>query len=70
MSIVHYFELICDHCDQRFEDMHERALLTPAEVRANAKKAGWTHERPSRIHVHNKPVDLCPGCNSKGAKKA
>jgi 2-iminoacetate synthase ThiH len=65
MAITHYFELTCDHCQESFEDMHERAVITPAEVRAHAKKQGWSRERPCRTRLHDVPVDLCPHCNCK-----
>lgn len=66
MSVRHFFELICDRCKTRFEDIHERALFTPGQVRAAAKKAGWKRSRAGVINFHNNDVDLCASCSGEG----
>ena len=63
--IVQLFELRCDDCKERFEDLHDSAEVSPASVRAEAKKRGWVR-RTERIYAGPSQLcDFCPQCKGK-----
>jgi hypothetical protein len=58
--IVQIFELRCDDCKERFEDLHDFALVSHADVRAEAKKRGWVR----RVEGEDRK-DYCPQCKGR-----
>jgi hypothetical protein len=58
--IVPLFELRCDDCRERFEDLHDGAIFTHAEVRLAANMRGWVRRK-----THNGLHDYCPQCKGK-----
>jgi hypothetical protein len=48
--IVQMFELRCDDCAERFEDLQDFSLVSHSDVRANAKKRGWVR-RQGKQHL-------------------
>jgi hypothetical protein len=61
--IVQIFELRCNGCKERFEDLHDSAIVSHAEVRAEAKKRGWARKRET--FGAQDLIDLCPECKGK-----
>jgi hypothetical protein len=57
--IVQIFELRCNDCNERFEDLFDFALTSHAEARAEAKKRGWVRRRDART---GDLQDFCTHC--------
>ncbi len=60
--IVQIFELRCNDCNERFEDLFDFAIFSHADVRAEAKKRGWARKRDPRT---GDLQDFCPQCKGK-----
>jgi hypothetical protein len=62
--IVQIFELRCDDCKDRFEDLFDFSLVSHSDVRAEARKRGW-----KRLRVPGKfgddLQDFCAQCKGK-----
>jgi hypothetical protein len=59
--IIQIFELKCDDCGERFEDLHIMPEETPAGVRREARKRGWVRRMKETMYSEA-GKDYCPQC--------